>query len=122
MDLTHKIFRRLLRDDDVGFSRNKNFDAYEDPMVKRAFRIYRHLRSIERDLLAADEGLVDIEAVHRDGSRVTVRLSFPAQGGKRHSYLTSKEWDLLVESERVADILRRLLDEAPSETQNRLAT
>lgn len=122
MDLTHKIVRRLLRDDEVGFSRNKNFDSYEDPMVKRALRIYRHLRSVERDLLAAGEGHVEIEAVSREGKSVTVRLSFPAGGGQRHSYLTDQEWDLLVESERVADILRRLLDEAPSDTQNRLAT
>ena len=122
MDLTHKIVRRLLRDDDVGFSRNKNFDAYEDPMVKRAFRIYRHLRSIERDLLSASDGSVEIEAVLRSEGRVTVRLSFPSGGGKRHSYLTNKEWELLVECQEVSDVLRRLLDDASAETQNRLAT
>ncbi len=122
MDLTHKIVRRLLRDDEVGFSRNKNFDAYEASMVKRARRIYRHLRSIEHDLLGARDGDVQIVAVERQGNEVTVKLSFPAQGGTRHSYLSGKEWELLIESDRVADILRRLLDEAPAETQNKIAT
>lgn len=121
MDLTHKIVRRLLRDDDVAFSRNKNFEAHEDPMVKRAVRIYRHLRSVERDLLDAAHGEVEVVAVDREPERVTVRLTFPASGGRRESYLTEQEWDLLTESERVSDILQRLLDEAPPETQNRLS-
>lgn len=122
MDLTHKIVRRLLRDDDVSFSRNKNFEAHEDAMVKRAVRIYKHLRSIERDLLAAGDGEMRIDAIDRNPPRVTVRLSYPSAGGRRESYLTEQEWDLLTESDRIAEILRRLLDEAPAETQNRLAS
>ncbi len=122
MDLTYKIVRRLLRDDEVSFSRNKNFEAYEDPMVKRAVRIYRHLRSVEDDLLSADDGDVELEAVERDEENVTVRLSFPTGGGKRASFLSEQEWDLLTESDRVSDILERLLDEAPEDTQNRLST
>lgn len=122
MDLTHKIVRRLLRDDDVSFSRNKNFAAHEDVMVKRAVRLYRHLRSIERDLLAADDGETSLEAVIRAGDLVTVRLSYPSNGGHRESYLSAAEWELLLDSARVAEILRRLLDEATTETQNRLAS
>lgn len=122
MDLTHKIVRRLLRDDDVSFSRNKNFEAHEDAMVKRAVRIYRHLRSIEDDLLAAESGAVELEAVHLDDPQVTVRLSYPSSGAQRESFLTAQEWDLLLESDRVAETLRRLLDEASTETQNRLAS
>lgn len=122
MDLTHKIVRRLLRDDDVSFSRNKNFEAHENELVKRAVRVYRLLRSIERDLLAAGEGQVAIEAVEQDGDAVRVRLNYPSGGGRRESFLTEAEWALLVESTRVREIVSRLLDEAPAATQNRLAS
>lgn len=121
MDLTYKIVRRLLRDDEVSFSRNKNFEAHEDPIVKRAVRIYRHLRSVEDDLLSADDGDVELQAVEREAERVTVRLSFPTGGGRRASFLSEQEWDLLTESDRVSDILERLLDEATEDTQNRLS-
>lgn len=119
MDLTHKIVRRLLRDNEVGFSRNKNFDAHDDPLVRRATRIFRHLRSIETDLLAADAMHLRLEQLNHDDGRVQLKLS--SSGGERWSYLTEAEWDLLLESPRVTDILRRLLDEAAHETQNRLA-
>lgn len=109
MDLTHKIVRRLLRDDDVEFSRNKNFDAYEDPMVKRALRIYRHLRSVEEDLLAAENGDVTLEAVEREDEQVVVRLSYPAGNARRASFVTEEEWQLLLESDRINKILTRLL-------------
>jgi hypothetical protein len=109
MDLTHKIVRRLLRDDDVDFSRNKNFDAYEDPMVKRALRIYRHLRSVEEDLLAAEHGDVTLEAVEREDETVVVRLSYPAGNARRESFVTEQEWQLLLESEHVHEILERLI-------------
>ena len=120
MDLTHKIVRRLLRDDDVSFSRNKNFEAHEDAMVKRAVRLYRHLRSIEHDLLAAGKGEMALEAVLQTDEQVTIRLTYPSNGGRRESFLSTQEWELLLDSARVAEILRRLLDEAGSETQNRL--
>ncbi len=112
MDLTHKIVRRLLRDDDVEFSRNRNFDAYEDPLVKRALRIYRHLRSVEDDLIAAADGDVAIEAVEREDDSVVIRLTYPAGNARRESFVTEEEWRLLLESERVTDILKRLLEGA----------
>lgn len=120
MDLKYKIVRRLLRDDDVDFSRNRNFEAYEDPMVKRAVRIYRHLRSVEADLLAAGEGPIELKAVEESGDGVVVRLTYPAGRGHRESYLTQREWRLLLESERVSAILLRLLDDASLSTRERL--
>lgn len=118
MNLTHKIVRRLLRDDDVDFSRNKNFAAYEDPRVKRAVRIYRHLQSVEEDLLAVEpQGSVELEAIEREEGRVVVRLSFADRGGRRISYLTPSEWALLLENDRVTDMLRRLLERASKETR-----
>lgn len=120
MDLTFKIVRRLLRDDDVDFSRNRNFEAYEDPMVKRAVRIYRHLRSVEDDLLAAGDGPIELEAVEETGEGVVVRLTYAAGKGHRESYLTRREWQLLLESERVSAILARLLADASQATRDHL--
>jgi len=117
MDLLYKIVRRLLRDDDVDFSRNRNYEAYDDPMVRRAVRIYRHLRSVEKDLLAAEDGDVELTALERSGSRIVVRLALESGDGRRESFLEQREWDMLLESDRVSGILHRLLDDAPRETQ-----
>jgi hypothetical protein len=121
MDLTYKIVRRLLRDDDVVFSRNRNFEAFDDPKVKRAMRLYRHLRSLERDLLSLGEaGSALLEAVESEGDVVTVRLSFEGPGATRTSYLSAREWALLLENQTVHDILCQLIDEAPEATRHRL--
>jgi hypothetical protein len=118
MDLVYKIVRRLFRDDDVSFSRNRNFDAYEDPKVRRAVRIYRHLSSVEDDLLAAEQGGITLGTVRRDGGRVVLELLFEDDGGHRISYLSRGEWSLLLESERVADIVRELVDDASQEVRD----
>ncbi len=118
MDLTYLIVRRLLRDDDVQFSRNRNFEAYEDPQVKRAMRLYRHLQSLEDDLLALDDPqTVRLQAVERDEEQVTVRLVFSRQKGRRISYLAPREWELLLENERVSDILRTVMQRADEQTR-----
>lgn len=120
MDLTYKIVRRLLRDREVEFSRNRNFEAYEDQRVKRALRIARHLQSVEKDLLAAGGEEVTLQAVEQQGGQVVVRLSYRSGHGRRVSFLTPSEWALLLESERIRDVLERLLDEAGPETQNKI--
>lgn len=118
MDLTYKIVRRLLRDDDVAFSRNRNFEAFEDPKVKRALRLYRHLRSLERDLLRLGEGgTAQLEAVETQGESVTVRLSFCGPGAIRTSYLSAREWALLLENEAVRDILITMIEDASATTR-----
>ncbi|MBH25134.1 MAG: hypothetical protein CMH57_11895 [Myxococcales bacterium] len=47
-DLLYRIVERMLLGQ--GMSRNKNFAAFEDPNLRRATRIVRHLRSIQDDL------------------------------------------------------------------------
>lgn len=122
MDLTYRIVRRLLRDDEVQFSRNKNFEAYEDSRVKRAMRLYRHLQSLEDDLLALEgENSVSLEGVERTEGQITVRLVFSEQKGRRISYLKPREWKLLLENTEVSDILRSLLDEADKDTRHALS-
>jgi hypothetical protein len=120
MDLTYKIVRRLLRDDEVGFSRNKNFDAYEDPKVQRAVRIYHHLESIEEDLLElAPGGDVILEAVdqERPDETLALKLTFADSDARRVSFVKPKEWALLLENDRVASILSELVEEADDETR-----
>lgn len=121
MDLTYRIVRRLLRDDEVQFSRNRNFEAYEDPKVQRAMRLYRLLRSLEKDLLALeDPQAVQLEAVERDEQQVTVKLSFGEGNGRRVTYLEPQEWELLLENKRVSDILRGSMDRADPRTRRRV--
>lgn len=119
MDLTYRIVRRLLRDDDVGFSRNKNFDAYEDRAVKRAVRIYHHLESIEDDLLElAPGGDVVLDTVDRESEdKLAVKLTFADSEARRVSFLTAKEWALLLENDRVSSILEELIDDADDQTR-----
>ena len=120
MDLTYRIVRRLFRDDEVGFSRNKNFDAYEDPTVERAVRIYHHLESIEEDLLElAPGGEVILEAVDRqeEEDRLVVKLTFGDRDARRVSYLSRKDWRLLLENDRLSALLQELLEEADEQTR-----
>ncbi len=120
MDLTYKIVRRLLRDREVDFSRNRNFESYEDPKVKRALRIAKHLASVERDLLAADGDQVTLQAIEQTAGEVVVRLMYRSGNGRRVSFLTPDEWLLLLENEQVRAVLERLLDGASQETQNKI--
>jgi len=121
MDLTYKIVRRLFRDDDVSFSRNKNFEAYDDPTVRRAVRIYHHLESVENDLLElAPGGDVVLETIEHDHDRVVLQLTFADSDTRRISYLTPKDWKLLLENDRVTSILESLLEEADPETRSLL--
>jgi|GEM_PF-1090341 hypothetical protein len=123
MDLTYKIVRRLLRDNDVDFSRNKNFDAYDDPTVQRAVRIYRHLHSVEEDLLELEPGGdVVLETVDRRREpgredRFVLQLTFADAETRRVCFLSPKDWALLLESDRVTSVLRQLLDEADPQTR-----
>lgn len=121
MDLTYKIVRRLLRDREVDFSRNKNFEAYEDEKVKRALRIARHLQSIETDILSSENN-VRLDALAKEDGRVVVKLSYASGNGRRISYLSEGEWLLLLESSKVTETLKRLLDEAEPDTQKRIPT
>lgn len=120
MDLTYKIVRRLLRDDEVSFSRNKNFEAYEDRAVKRAVRIYYHLESVEEDLLElAPGGDAILETVDRESNeKLAVKLIFGDSDARRVSFLKPKEWKLLLENDRVSSILQELLEETDEETRD----
>lgn len=105
----------------MDFSRNKNFEAYEDEKVKRALRIARHLQSIETDILSSENN-VRLDALAKEDGRVVVKLSYASGNGRRISYLSEGEWLLLLESSKVTETLKRLLDEAEPDTQKRIPT
>lgn len=77
--------------DDPGFSRNRHFLALSSPEGRRALRIHRHLRSLERDLSAGAAA-----SVAREAERI--RLTLRGHRGSRTAWLTRAEFRLLLGS------------------------
>jgi hypothetical protein len=75
--------------EDRGFSRNRHFLALSSPEGRRAVRIARHLRSIERDLEAGWPARVE----SRDGG-VLVKVTY--RGGTRCARLSEGEYRMLL--------------------------
>jgi hypothetical protein len=85
-DFVTRAVQRLR--EDPGFSRNRYYLALSSPEGRRALRIHRHLRSLERELAAGSAATVT-----RDAGRV--RLTLRGQRGSRTAWLTRAEWKLL---------------------------
>jgi hypothetical protein len=101
-ELQYRLIERL-RQDPGAFSRNKNFHAFEDPELVRARKIFRHLRAVERDLLAFGRaGGVTVSPEAR-GVRISVRLD--AISGTRTAFLTAREFSLLLENPEIRALL-----------------
>src|SRR5512140_3684649 len=79
---------------DAGFSRNRYFLALSSPEGRRALRIHRHLRSLERDLAAGSKATVAREAER-------VRLELRGKRGSRTAWLTRAEFRVLCGSPAV---------------------
>ena len=86
MDFVERAVLRLR--EQPGFSRNRHFEAFSSPEGKRALRIHRHLRSLERSL--AEGGPVALE---REGERF--RLTIAGRRLRRVAWLTASELRLL---------------------------
>ena len=89
---------RLREDDD--FSRNRHFDELSQPLARRARRIDKRLRGIEREVRA---GAVVALAPLPQGYRL--ELSFPAVRTRREAYLTVEEHALLCRDPGIAAML-----------------
>jgi len=96
MDFVERAVLRLR--EQPGFSRNRHFEAFSSPEGRRALRIHRHLRSLERSL--AEGGPVALE---RDGRRF--RLTFAGRRLRRVAWLTPAELRLLCREPRVREAL-----------------
>jgi hypothetical protein len=85
-DFVARAVRRLR--EDPGFSRNRFYVALSSPEGRRALRIHRHLRSLERDLRAGLRATVDRE-------RERFRLTLRGLRSQRTAFLTRAELRLL---------------------------
>ncbi len=92
VDFVARVVQRLR--EDPGFSRNRYYLALSSPEGRRALRIHRHLRSLERDLTAGSSATVAREAER-------VRLVLEGRRGRRTAYLTRAEFRLLCGSAAV---------------------
>ena len=105
--LLNKVIARLYTGE-VSFSRNQNFVAYQDPIVSRAARIYRHIKSVEGDLLA--HGGPDNVRLRRhtaeDGVQTRVELTIDTLRCTRTAYLSAFELHLLRSNPIVGALLQ----------------
>jgi len=97
-DFVQRVVRRLR--EEPGFSRNRHFLAFSSPEGRRALRIHRHLRSIERDLSRGSQATVERQAAR-------VRLTLRSPRGLRTSWLTEAEFLILCASPLVRAALER---------------
>jgi hypothetical protein len=88
-DFVERVVRRLRAE--PGFSRNRHFLAFASAEGRRALRIHRHLRSIERDLARGSSATV-VRGAER------VRLTLRSKWGLRTAWLTPSEFRLLCAS------------------------
>jgi len=96
VDFVTQAVRRLR--EDPGFSRNRFYLALSSPEGRRALRIHRHLRSLERDLLAGHAATVAREAER-------VRLTLRGRRTERTAWLTRAEFRLLCDAPAVRTAL-----------------
>lgn len=89
--------------DDPGFSRNRYYLALSSPEGKRALRIHRHLRSLERDLSGGAAA-----TVHREAERI--RLTLRGKRGARTAWLTRAEFHILCDNPAVRAALGPALE------------
>ncbi len=85
-DFVTRAVQRLR--EDPGFSRNRYYLALSSPEGRRALRIHRHLRSLERDVAAGAQAHLEPDA---DRYRLTLR----GKRGSRVAWLTRGELRLL---------------------------
>src|SRR5512133_4371420 len=79
---------------DPGFSRNRHYLALSSPEGRRALRVHRHLRSLERDLASGFRATVAPEAER-------IQLVLEGTRSSRAAYLTRAEFRLLCASPAV---------------------
>jgi hypothetical protein len=98
-----RLAARLLEEDRAGapdpMTRNRHFEVFGDAQGRLALRIFRHLRSLRRDILSAALEPVAVErGFDGDAKRVRLRISLAGARGTRTAFLSSDELDLLLET------------------------
>jgi hypothetical protein len=98
----YRLVERL-RAEASGLSRNRHFHTFSAPNARRALRIHKQLRSLERDI--AEHGPGGRIEVTRGGGGVCVRLEVPAMRAVRTATLTPEEYELLAASPQIRGLL-----------------
>jgi hypothetical protein len=103
-ELREKLLR-IFAHDGHGFSRNRNFHAFDDREVRRAARDGKLLQSLTADLLARELTQISVAVIDTPSGHQRFVVELAWDGGRRVSYLTQTEMDLLGENERVSKVL-----------------
>lgn len=92
----HKLMEQLLTEPKA-LSRNRHFDTFDHPDGRAALKAVRHLRALERDILAqAARGHRPVlEEAEREGESV-IRMELTQLRAKRVAYLSRAELRLLL--------------------------
>ncbi len=85
--------------EDRAFSRNRHYLALSSPEGKRALRVHRHLRSLERDL--SRDGVA--ATVTREAERI--RLTLRGRRLQRTAWLSRAEFQVLCGNPAVRRVL-----------------
>jgi hypothetical protein len=85
------------------FSRNRNYEAFNDPRFSRAIALYRRLRAL----------LSDLERANKDGTRVVVtedanrvRLDFASDRYARTAFVERPAWNILMMHPRAQSVVK----------------
>ncbi len=91
-----RLVRRLC-DHTQPLSRNRHFHAFHSPEGRRALRISRRLKSLQRDILAcAHEGrAARFRPLPEEGGELRIELTLERVRGYRISLLAAAEFELL---------------------------
>lgn len=111
-----RLAARLLEQERSGapepLTRNRHFEVFGDRQGRLALRVFRHLRSLQRDILASAGAPVRVEkAVGPQGDaedeagRVRLTIPLPGRRGVRTAFLTADELELLLEAPGIRDRL-----------------
>jgi hypothetical protein len=109
---TRRLVEMLIRShraggDEQPLTRNRNFHTFETAEGRRALRVSRHLRSVERDLIQQlAQGKTPRVKCHRNGKDiVSVEVEYVAVKGRRTAYLTREEYEILLGNKMLQGVL-----------------
>lgn len=91
-DLMYRMVARMLTERG-SLSRNKNFEAFNEPRLKRAVQIARHLRSLQDDVVR--QGPSGAISLSFKGDQACLRITHPNIKLNRIAYLNRHELRLL---------------------------
>jgi hypothetical protein len=100
-----KLVEQLVADGQP-LSRNRHFDTFDHPAGRRALKVSRQLRSLEREILASQRAGEQpvVRREEREGG-VVIRLEFARLKASHVAYLTSDEFEILLSRPGVREAL-----------------